>query len=208
MTYRISKRVIDLFGSIIGLVLFSPVFLIVAIIIKIDSPGPVIFSQERVSKWGKSFRLFKFRSMVHHAENILYSNPELLKEYESNSYKIKNDPRLTRSGIFLRISSIDELPQLWNVLMGDMSLVGPRAYRPVELTNQQEVYPETKRYVSTLLKCKPGITGPWQVAGRSNINFEQRVRMDAEYALRRSLWYDMLILLKTIPAVLSGDGAG
>lgn len=208
MYYEFIKRLIDLIGSIVGLVLASPICLIAYLLIKLDSPGPVVFSQERISKGGKTFKLYKFRSMIDDAENILYADPKLLKEYESNSYKIKNDPRLTRIGKFLRKSSIDEIPQLWNVLTGDMSLVGPRAYRPVELANQQEVYPETKKYVSTLLKVKPGVTGPWQVAGRSKINFEQRVRMDAEYASRMSLTYDFLILLKTIPAVLSAEGAG
>lgn len=207
MFYQIAKRIIDIFGSLGGLIILSPLFLITAIAIKLDSPGPIIFAQERVSRGGKSLKLYKFRSMVDNAEDILYSNPTLLEEYKSNSYKIKNDPRLTRIGGFLRHSSIDELPQLWNVLKGDMSLVGPRAYRSIELKNQQEVYPETKRYVSTLLKVKPGITGPWQVAGRSRITFEKRVRMDAEYALKRSLAYDFTVLLKTIPAVIRGEGA-
>src|SRR3990167_9422534 len=159
MNYEFTKRLIDIIGSFLGLLIASPLFLFLAIIIKQDSSGPVIFYQERVSKGGKTFRLFKFRSMIQNAENILYSNPKLLKEYESNSYKITNDPRLTKVGRFIRRASFDELPQLWNVLKGDMSLVGPRAYRPVELENQQEVYPETKWYVSTLLKVKPGITG-------------------------------------------------
>lgn len=207
MFYQFAKRIIDTFGSLAGLLILSPLFLITAIAIKLDSPGPIIFAQERVSRGGKSLKLYKFRSMVDNAEDILYSNPALLEEYKSNSYKIKNDPRLTRIGGFLRHSSIDELPQLWNVLKGDMSLVGPRAYRSVELKNQQEVYPETKKYVSTLLKVKPGITGPWQVGGRSRITFEKRVRMDAEYALKRSLAYDFTVLLKTIPAVIRGEGA-
>lgn len=207
MFYQFAKRIIDTFGSLAGLLILSPLFLITAIAIKLDSPGPIIFAQERVSRGGKSLKLYKFRSMVDNAEDILYSNPVLLEEYKSNSYKIKNDPRLTRIGGFLRHSSIDELPQLWNVLKGDMSLVGPRAYRSVELKNQQEVYPETKKYVSTLLKVKPGITGPWQVGGRSRITFEKRVRMDAEYALKRSLAYDFTVLLKTIPAVIRGEGA-
>ena len=205
MLYEFVKRVIDLIGASVGLGISAPICLVAYVLIKLDSPGPVVFSQERISKGGKTFKLYKFRSMIDDAENILYADPKLLKEYESNSYKIKNDPRLTRIGKFLRKSSIDEIPQLWNVLMGDMR---PRAYRPVELANQQEVYPETKKYVSTLLRVKPGVTGPWQVAGRSKINFEQRVRMDAEYASRMSLAYDFLILLKTIPAVLSAEGAG
>lgn len=208
MDYEVSKRIIDVIGSLVCLVLCAPLFIIVAILIKLDSAGPVIFYQERVSKGGKAFGLYKFRSMIQNAESILSQNPKLLKEYEKNSYKINNDPRLTRIGILLRKSSIDELPQLLNVLIGDMSLVGPRAYRSIELKNQQEVYPETRKYVSTLLNVKPGITGLWQVSGRSNINFEQRVRMDAEYALKRSLIYDCIILCKTIPAVLSGEGAG
>lgn len=207
MFYQFAKGIIDISGSLVGLVILSPLFAITAIIIKLDSPGPVFFTQERVSKGGKSFKLYKFRSMVDNAEDILYSNPKMLEEYELNSYKIKNDPRLTRIGGFLRHSSIDELPQLLNVLKGDMSLVGPRAYRSVELKNQQEVYPETKKYVSTLLKVKPGITGPWQVGGRSRITFEKRVRMDAAYSQKRSLIYDFTILIRTIPAVIRGEGA-
>ena len=205
--YDFFKRLIDILGSLFGLILLSPLFFFTAILIKLDSSGPLIFSQERVSKGGKTFRLFKFRSMIENAEEILYKNKKMLKEYEANSYKIPNDPRLTNSGRILRRFSLDELPQLWNVLKGDMSLVGPRAYRSIELQNQQEVYPETKQYAATLLTTKPGITGPWQTSGRSNINFDQRVRMDASYALRRSLVYDFKILVKTIPAVLKGEGA-
>lgn len=205
--YTLLKRLIDIFGSLVGLILISPLFIIVAILIKSDSIGSVIFFQERVSKGGKTFRLYKFRSMIENAEEVLYKDKKLLREYEANSYKILNDPRLTGMGKFIRRFSLDELPQLWNVLKGDMSLVGPRAYRPIELQNQQEVYPETRKYVATLLTIKPGITGPWQTSGRSNINFDQRVRMDASYALRRSLFYDFKILLKTIPAVINGEGA-
>lgn len=205
--YVFLKRLIDISGALVGLMILAPLFAVLSVLIKIDSPGPVIFAQDRVSRGGKTFRLYKFRSMIENAEEILYRNKRLLKEYEENSYKILDDPRLTRVGKFLRRFSLDELPQLWNVLKGDMSLVGPRAYRPIELQNQQEVYPETKQYVATLLTIKPGVTGPWQTSGRSNINFDQRVRMDASYALRRSLVYDFKLLLKTIPAVINGDGA-
>ena len=207
MLYEFSKRVSDILGSLFALIILSPLFVLLAILIRIDSNGPVIFSHERVGKGGKNFKFYKFRSMVDNAEDILNSSPNLLKEYENNSYKIKEDPRLTRIGKFLRFYSLDELPQFWNVLKGDMSLVGPRAYRPVELIKQQEVYPETKKYVNSLLTTRPGLTGPWQVGGRSKINFDQRVKMDAQYAARRSLLYDIGIILKTPLAVVKGDGA-
>lgn len=205
--YEFLKRLLDIIASLFGLVTILPLFLVLALLIKIDSRGPIFFTQERVSKGGKTFRLYKFRSMIDNAEEVLYKDKKLLKEYEDNSYKILNDPRLTQIGKLLRRFSLDELPQLLNVLMGDMSLVGPRAYRPIELQNQQEVYPETRKYVATLLTIKPGITGPWQTSGRSKINFDQRVRMDAAYALKRSLLYDFKILIRTIPAVINGEGA-
>lgn len=207
MLYAIIKRLVDILGGSMCLIVFSPVFLIIGLLIKIDSKGPIIFSHERVGKGGRNFRFYKLRSMVENAEEILNSSPNLLKEYESNSYKIKEDPRLTGMGKFIRRYSLDELPQFWNVIKGDMSLVGPRAYRPIELNKQQEVYPETKKYVNDLLTTKPGLTGPWQVGGRSKINFDQRVKMDAEYARTRSFIYDLGIILRTPFAVIKGEGA-
>ncbi len=144
------------------------------------------------------------------AHDILHNNPKykaLLEKYKKNSYKIINDPRVTRVGKFIRRFSIDEFPQFFNTLKGDMSIVGPRAYYPYELAEQQEKYPASKKFVKIILSGKPGLTGLWQVTGRSEINFDKRVEMDAKYVKRRSLFYDFWIMLKTVPAVLSGKGA-
>ncbi|KKP70308.1 hypothetical protein A2X44_01190 [candidate division CPR3 bacterium GWF2_35_18] len=193
--------------SITILLVILPVLFIVAILIYVSSPGPVIFVQKRVGKNGKIFNFYKFRSMVLNAEKILYQNKKLLAEYKKNSYKIFDDPRVTKIGRFIRKTSLDEFPQFVNVLKGEMSVVGPRAYKPDELEEQLRKYPEAEHYVQDLLKVKPGITGPWQVSGRSEINFDQRVRMDAYYANRRSILYDLVMIIKTPMAVLKGRGA-
>lgn len=201
---------IDIVGSLTGLLILAPVFLIVAIAIRIDSPGPVFADiPKRVGKKGKLFRMHKFRSMVEGAQEMLQSNPALLKKYKQHSYKlpIDEDPRITDVGKFIRKTSIDELPQLLNILKEEMSLVGPRAYYPFELDEQQVKHPHSRKYVKIILSGKPGLTGLWQVSGRSEINFDQRVKMDASYIERRSILYDLWILLKTIPAVISGRGA-
>jgi lipopolysaccharide/colanic/teichoic acid biosynthesis glycosyltransferase len=199
---------IDVFGALVGLVLFSPLMLLVAAYIKLVSPGPVFADiPKRVGRNGRPFRMYKFRSMIANAHEYLLQNPKLYEEYKRNSYKLPNDPRIIRGGKFIRRSSIDELPQLINVLRGEMSLVGPRAYFPFELRDQQRVFPESRPYVSQLLKVKPGITGPWQVGGRSGISFVERAKMDAEYANRRSIIYDFLMLLKTPLAVIQAKGA-
>ena len=213
--YDFVKRLIDIFVALTGLIVLFPILILVAFLIRLDSKGPVFYTPTRVGKFGKPFRMYKYRSMVMtmigketaHAEEILKKNPSLLREYKENSYKLKNDPRVTTIGRFIRKYSVDEFPQLLNVLKGEMSIVGPRAYMPDELLEQQDAYPESKEYVATLLNTKPGLTGPWQVGGRSNINFDQRVRMDAEYALRRSFFYDIKIILRTVPAVIKADGA-
>lgn len=206
--YTFLKRLTDIVGSVVGLVILSPLLVIVAIAIKLDSPGPIMADTPmRAGKDGKPFRLYKFRSMVQNAHEILEKNPKLLEEYKRNSYKIFNDPRVTRVGKFIRKYSIDEFPQFLNILKGEMSLVGPRAYYPYELEEQQQHYPESRKYVKVILSGKPGLTGVWQVTGRSEINFDKRVQMDADYVKRRSIFYDFWIMLKTIPAVLSGRGA-
>lgn len=205
--YFILKRIIDVMVSITILLVILPVLFIVAILIYVSSPGPVIFVQKRVGKNGKIFNFYKFRSMVLNAEKILYQNKKLLAEYKKNSYKIFDDPRVTKIGRFIRKTSLDEFPQFVNVLKGEMSVVGPRAYKPDELEEQLRKYPEAEHYVQDLLKVKPGITGPWQVSGRSEINFDQRVRMDAYYANRRSILYDLVMIIKTPMAVLKGRGA-
>ncbi len=206
------KRVIDIAGSATGLVILSPVFVLIALLIKLTSKGCVLFRQKRVGQYGATFDMLKFRSM--HAVN----DPTIHKEYvrkliaggvESKSesqdrdqvFKLKQDPRITRLGKLLRKSSLDELPQLWNVLEGEMSLVGPRPPIPYEL----ECYDIWHR--RRLLEAKPGITGLWQVNGRSRTTFDEMVRLDLKYAKTWSLWLDLWILLKTPLAVLSGEGA-
>lgn len=207
-SYETAKRLLDIFGAVVGLVLFSPVMLLTAICIKLVSPGPVFADiPERIGKDKKKFRMYKFRSMIPNAHAYLLQHPELYEEYKRNSYKLANDPRIIKGGNFIRRTSIDELPQFINILKGDMSLVGPRAYFPFELRDQQIEFPQTVPYVEKLLTIKPGITGPWQVGGRSQINFVERAKMDAEYARRRSVLYDLYVVLKTPSAVLQARGA-
>lgn len=206
--YEFAKRLVDIVGSALGIILLSPILALVAILIKLDSPGPILAdTPSRAGKKGKLFKIYKFRSMVENAHQILESSPKLLAEYKSHSYKIYNDPRITRVGKFLRRFSLDELPQFFNILKGEMSLVGPRAYYPYELEEQQKNYPESRKFVKVILSGKPGVTGVWQVSGRSQINFDKRVEMDAWYVKKKSILYDFWIMLKTIPAVISGRGA-
>lgn len=211
MTYEIAKRVIDIILSIFLLIIFSPVILITMIAIKLDSPGPIFAdTPPRVGKEGELFTMYKFRSMIRNAHDLLVHDEQFRKlynEYKKSSYKLKDDPRITRVGKFIRKYSIDEIPQFINVLNGDMSIVGPRAYYPDELRDQQKEYPHTKQAVKIVLSVKPGITGVWQVSGRSGINFDKRIQLDADYALRKSIIYDISILFRTPIAMLSGKGA-
>lgn len=208
MVYDFFKRLMDIAGSLVGLIILSPLLFLIAIAIKIDSMGPIFADTPmRAGKDGKLFKIYKFRSMVANAQEILDNNPKLLAEYKKNSYKIFNDSRITGVGKIIRRFSIDELPQFLNILKGEMSIVGPRAYYPYELEEQQEKFPQSKKFVKIILSGKPGLTGLWQVTGRSEINFDKRVEMDAEYVKKRSLFYDLWIILKTIPAVISGKGA-
>ena len=215
MIYDFVKRCVDIIGSAILILLFSPIMVPVALLIKLTSKGPVFFTPQRVGKDGELFKMLKFRSMymyeikgiLVHAEKYLQSNPKLMEAYQKNSYKLKNDPRVTPVGKFIRRFSLDEIPQLFNVLVGDMSLVGPRAYKPDELDHQQKIYPETIKYVKIILNGRPGASGPWQVSGRSFINFDKRVEMDAKYIKKRSFLYDIWVILKTPIAMLTGKGA-
>lgn len=211
MFYRIVKRLIDIVGAIGIIIVFLPLFILIPILIKLDSPGPVFADiPKRVGRHKKLFRMFKFRSMVANAHILLHTDPKfrkLFKEYKSNSYKLKEDPRITNVGRFLRRFSLDELPQVINVLKGEMSITGPRAYYPDELEQQQKVYPSSRKYVKIILEAKPGITGYWQVMGRSEVNFDKRVKMDAEYVQKKSIWLDIKIMLKTPWAMLTGKGA-
>lgn len=203
-TYDIFKRATDVVVALILTILFLPFWIIVPLLIYLDSGTPILFAHTRVGKNGRNFRLYKFRSMVRDADLILHKqNKELLEEFKKNDWKIKNDPRITRLGKVLRSLTIDEFPQIYNVLKGEMSMVGPRAYVLKELNEQSERYPETKEYVPYILSVKPGITGPWQTGGRNEVPFRVRAKMDAEYAKKRSLWVDLTILLKTPKAMLS-----
>lgn len=214
--YEIVKRIIDIFGSVFLAIVFSPVLLITAILIRLTSAGPVLVEKtnrhmKRMGKGGKIFRLYKFRSMVVKADVLEKVKPEYreayLEKHSGGSYKPKNDPRITAVGKFIRKHSIDEMPQLLNVFRGDMSIVGPRPYLPEELEEQQRKFSGTGKYVTQMLSVKPGITGFWQVSGRSEVNFDKRVKMDAFYAQKKSLIFDFLIMLKTPWMMLSGKGA-
>jgi len=215
MYYDFTKRAVDIIGSSFALLIFSPIIIIFALLIKLTSFGPIFYTPQRVGKDGRLFQMLKFRSMrmykingkIVHAQKYLEITPKLKKEYQDNSYKLAQDPRITPIGKILRRLSIDELPQLINILKGDMSLVGPRAYQKDELNHQQKVYPHTSKYVKIILNARPGASGQWQVSGRSFINFDQRVAMDAKYVLRRSALYDIWIILKTPFAMLIGTGA-
>ncbi|MBI4080808.1 MAG: sugar transferase [Candidatus Levybacteria bacterium] len=209
--YELTKRLLDVLASLFLLVIFFPIILFVAVSIKINSPGPILAdTPERVGRNGKPFKMFKFRSMVQNAHELLRENPEFTKLYETykkGSYKLKDDPRITTIGRFIRKHSLDEVPQLVNILKGDMSLVGPRAYYPDELRDQQKKYPSTREPVKIVLSVRPGLTGHWQVSGRSEINFDKRIEMDAMYVRKRSLLYDLAIIARTPWAMISGKGA-
>jgi exopolysaccharide biosynthesis polyprenyl glycosylphosphotransferase len=196
------KRVLDVTLSAVALVVLAPVMLLVAIAVRLESPGPVIFRQRRLAKHGQSFPCYKFRSMYPDAEARLKADPELYRTYLENDYKLPEtiDNRITRVGRFLRRTSLDELPQFWNVLTGDMSLVGPRPIVPDEIRHYNGEGP-------LLLTLKPGITGAWQVNGRSNLQYPERAAVELEYVERWSLMSDLAILARTVPAVLARRGA-
>lgn len=211
MLYNFFKRTFDIVLSVSLLLFFSPVILVTALSIKFCSPGPILAdTPARVGRNGEPFRMFKFRSMIKNAHVVLANHTkykDLYEAYKKGGYKLKDDPRITPVGKFIRKYSIDEIPQFLNVLRGEMSVVGPRAYYPDELRDQQKEYPNTQDAVKVVLSVKPGITGIWQVSGRSEINFDKRIHLDAQYAKRRSILYDFYILLKTPSAMLSGKGA-
>lgn len=200
------KRCIDLFSAILLLIFFSPIFLLSSILIKLTSPGPIIFKQKRVGRHGE-FYMYKFRSMrVGDNDKFLKENyPILWEKYKANDWKLSasEDPRITPIGKFIRATSIDEFPQFVNVLKGEMSLVGPRAYRDQELREYAKKYPNTKKYIDIIRSAKPGITGLWQVSGRNDLPFEKRAKMDADYIENRSIFQEILIIFKTPMAMFS-----
>lgn len=200
MLYSVTKRLIDIVGSLFGIILLSPLFLIVAILIKLEDPkGKVFFDQERNGKYPETFKMYKFRSMVHNAEELL---KDLMDRNEQTGpvFKINDDPRITKVGKFIRKTSIDELPQLFNVLKGDMSLVGPRPPIPHEVDQYNS-------YQMQRLAVKPGLTCIWQVSGRNNIGFDEWVDMDIEYIKTRSLWLDIKLIFKTVGVLFGDDNA-
>lgn len=205
------KRLTDIIGAILLLIFFSPICLLTAIAIKLDSDGPVLADvPERIGQYGRKFKMFKFRSMIVNAHYMLRKDPQfktLFEEYKKGSYKLKNDPRVTKVGKFIRKHSIDEIPQLFNVLKGEMSLIGPRAYYPDELSNQQRKFPHTKDLVKKVLQVKPGLTGLWQVTGRSEVNFDKRIAIDASYVDNLSFLMDFKIIIKTPLVMITGEGA-
>lgn len=209
--YLSAKRLMDISSSLMLLIIFFPLIVMIAIAIKLDSKGPVLAdTPRRVGRNGKLFKMYKFRSMVENAHEILRENPKysmLYDVYKKGSYKLKDDPRITAVGRFIRKHSFDEIPQALNILRGEMSLVGPRAYYPDELRDQQKKYPHTIDSVKIVLSVKPGVTGFWQVSGRSEINFDKRIEMDASYVKKRSILYDLWIIAKTPWAMITGRGA-
>ncbi|MFH1755652.1 MAG: sugar transferase [Candidatus Latescibacterota bacterium] len=197
--YEAVKRFFDFVLGLVVMVLLIPIFPIIAIMIKLDSPGPVFYKQQRVGKDGKLFNFYKFRSMIRDAHAEL-DQVKALNEQEGPIFKIKADPRITAVGGFLRRSSLDEIPQILNVLIGNMSIVGPRPPLPAEVAGYQSWHRRR-------LEVKPGITCLWQISGRSHIGFNEWMRLDLEYLKNRSFRTDLLIFLKTLPAVIARKGA-
>lgn len=198
--YDFIKRIADIFCSAIAIILLSPLFIIISIAIKATSEGPVIFVHKRVGKNGKEIGIYKFRSMVVNAEALIEKfTPEQKEEFQKN-FKLENDPRITKIGKFLRKTSLDELPQLFNILKGDLSIVGPRPVMEVET----EIY---GKYKDMLLSVKPGLTGFWAANGRSDTSYKKRRAMEIYYVKNRSLLFDIKIIFKTIISVFTGKGA-
>lgn len=204
-SYDTQKRLLDLLVATILVIIFLPLWVVVPILIFIESGWPVIFVHKRVGKGGKDFLIYKFRSMRKDADEYLHSGKDkkLLEEFKKGDWKLKNDPRITKLGKILRSLTIDEFPQFYNVFKGEMSMVGPRAYVRRELDEQTSKYPETKPLVDAILSVKPGITGPWQTSGRNEVPFKTRAQMDAQYAKQTSIWNDISILLRTPKAMIS-----
>jgi lipopolysaccharide/colanic/teichoic acid biosynthesis glycosyltransferase len=202
LVYWFAKRLTDIVGSAVFLVILSPVFLLIAVAIWLDSGVPIIYRCQRIGRYGQPITVLKFRTMRdgshHHLEELLTVDEERRLEY-GVSRKLRQDPRRTRVGVFLRRTSLDELPQLVNVLSGNMSLIGPRPYFPGEMSGRLEA--------ATILSVRPGITGLWQVSGRSDRTFDERLLIDVDYVSRRGLGLDVRILARTLSAVISGRGA-
>lgn len=198
--YFFIKRCFDLIIAVTAVIVLLPVFLIIAIIVKSDSKGKVVFIHKRLGKNGKTIKVYKFRTMVNDAEQVYKNLPIEIKMKFEDKFKLENDPRITKTGKFLRESSLDELPQLINIIKGDMSIVGPRPIVEKEI----EKYGE---FSEKLLSIKPGLTGNWQVSGRSNCTYEERVKLDMDYIDKKGFWMDIIIILRTVAVVIKKIGA-
>lgn len=210
--YEVIKRILDITVSLLVFLVFSPLILIICIAIPLDSPGSIIFKQRRVGLNGKLFDMWKFRSMFDKVDEKLKDNKEFMKNFKKkDGWKFSDasqDPRITRVGRFIRKYSLDEVPNLWNIFVGDMSMVGPRAYRNDdifgdEIAQMVKIYPHLKDKLTFAMSVKPGVSGPWQTSGRNKLSFDKRVELDAEYAEKHSLIRDIIILLKTPFAMLN-----
>ena len=198
--YLAIKRLIDIIGSLIGIILLSPLYIIIAILIKFDSPGKIVFGHTRKGKGGKDIKVYKFRTMYSNASEIFESfTPEQKEEYYKN-FKLDNDPRVTKLGGFLRKTSLDELPQLFNILKGDMTIIGPRPIVEKEISKYGDK-------AEKLFSVVPGLAGYWQANGRSDTTYEERIEMDMYYIDNMSFWLDTKILFQTAISVLKGEGA-
>jgi exopolysaccharide production protein ExoY len=198
-TYLVVKRCIDILLALIGIVLLSPIFCIIALCIRMDDRGPVLHFREIVGSRGERFWALKFRTMITNADAYLQLHPQLMQTYLQNM-KLEHDPRITRVGRFLRKTSLDELPQLFNVLVGQMSLVGPRIIHPSELARYGVYAPKR-------LSVKPGLTGLWQISGRQHIAYEERIVLDMYYIDHRSILFDLLIIVRTLKVLVMHTGA-
>lgn len=214
MLYDLAKRAIDILASIILIFLFLPIWILIPILIKLESEGPIFYFPDRVGKNRRIFKMIKFRTMkmlkvdgrIVHAVEYWKHHPKLYEKYKKNGWKLTldEDPRITKIGKILRQTSIDEFPQVFNILKGEMSLVGPRAYVEPEIIDAIKRHGrKIKKLIETSLTTKPGLTGPWQVSGRNDIPWDKRVEIDALYAKKRSLRYDLIIIAKTPLAMLS-----
>jgi exopolysaccharide biosynthesis polyprenyl glycosylphosphotransferase len=193
------KKVLDFVGALVGVIVLSPVLLIVSLLVRLDSGGAVIYHRRVVGLYGRSFDAYKFRTMIPNADAYMKAHPELVEEWEKNG-KLQDDPRITRVGRFLRRYSLDELPQLFNVLKGQMSLVGPRMITPSEMRH-------FGHWRHNLLTVKPGLAGLWQAGGRSDLSYDERVRLDMQYIRNHTAWLDLKLMFNTVWAVLKGRGA-
>lgn len=209
--YDFLKRLTDILAAVFVVLLFSPLIILISVAIKLDSAGPIIFKQKRVGKNSKCFDIWKFRSMYDHSEEIVAKDKEFLKKFKKKEgWKLNadEDPRITRVGRFIRKYSLDELPNLYNILVGDMSIVGPRAYRDDDVFGNEinfylKSYPDLKKELEISLSVKPGLTGPWQTSGRNAVSWDKRVALDAMYARQRNIFQDFLYVIKTPFAVLN-----